>query len=104
MYHFDLYEDEEVSRFGTWDRHKIINIAVKMARQEHPVNKTKVIALALLVCITPSIALYFWGGIQWLIAWFGLSTFCLNYWLAKQESPLVKAYLAKAVGQFDSSL
>lgn len=104
MYHFGLYEDEEVSRFKTWDRHKIVNLAVRMARQEHPINKIQVITLAVLVCIIPSIALYFWGGFQWLIAWFSISTFWLNYWFAKQETPLVKAYLAKAVAQFNSSL
>ena len=97
MFYFELYDDVRLKGIKHSKKISIVNKAVKLYREKHPINLGKRLLLTFVVCLLPAIILYLFTGVNMTIGWFGLSIFVLNIKLASDETPEVKPYLEQVI-------
>ena len=97
MFYFNLYDDPALEGCSISDKNKIINIAVKQARIDYPLNISKRLGILGGVVFLPAFILYYFLGFNAAVSWTIASTILLNIKLASLETPTIKPYLAKVV-------
>jgi hypothetical protein len=97
MFYFKLCDDPALEGCSISEKNKIINIAVKQARIDYPLNIGKRLAILGGVAFLPAFVLYYLLGFNAAFSWAVVSIMLLNIKLASLETPTIKPYLAKAL-------
>lgn len=97
MFYFNLYDDPALEGCSISEKNKIINIAVKQARIDNPLNISKRLAILGGVVFLPAFVLYYLFGFNAAFSWALVSIMLLNIKLASLETPTIKPYLTKAL-------
>ena len=97
MFHFRLYNDEKLKGFKHFEKVAIVNRAIKLSRQEHPVNLVLRLILISTFCLLPGSLLYYFYGISLAIPWSVFSILILNIKLASNEIEVLKPYVVQSI-------
>lgn len=93
MFYFELYDSEKLNGFKHSQKVKIVDRAVKLYRNENPLNMPSRLLTLLIWCGFPSLALFLIFNLELAIGWFALSCFVLNVKLANDESTDIEPFL-----------
>ena len=74
----------------------------ELMNNDKPINKSKALLVLTLICLVPTVVLYFNSGIQIAISWFAVSALGLEIKMASKNSPLIELYLDNACDAFEN--
>lgn len=99
MFHFELYDDTRLQNFKHRKKVNVVKEAVKLYRQDNPLNTTKVLLFVIVICFIPPVVFYFLFGISLFVSWSCISILLLNIKAASAETPRIKPYLDRVIGE-----
>ena len=97
MFHFKLYEDKRLKNLKHSKKVEIVNNAVKLYRQDAPLNVKSRILTILIWCGIPALILFWVFDYGFAIGWFALSIFILEVKSANDESGNIEPYLSQVL-------
>jgi hypothetical protein len=100
VFYFKLFDDSKLVGFSISEKHKIINIAVKLSRSDFPLNLSKRLAILAGVVFLPAIILYLNFGFTPATLWALFSITLLEFKMASIETPAIKMYIDTAIVAF----
>jgi len=100
VFYFKLYELAELSEYSASEKNKIITIAVKLSRKDHPLTIYKRLIILSGIVILPAIVIYYMLNLNFVLLWIVLSTMLLNIKLQSLETPTIKPYIENAIIEF----
>jgi len=100
VFYFKLFENTKLADFSVSEKNKIINIAVKLARKDNPLNIKKRVLMLFLFSIVPAIIVHFIAGFDSALSVLIISTLVMNFIMAKNETPMIEPYLEDAITAF----
>jgi hypothetical protein len=101
MLYFKLFESTKLKEFSAFQKHKIINLAVKKSREDFPINIQKRLLVIFGVSFCPALIIYLLMGFELSFAFLVVSICILNIKVANDETPSIEPYLEKAIDQYD---
>lgn len=102
MFYYSFFDHIKLANYSTGEKHKIIKIAVRQSRQEHPLDITRRLSILSAVVLTPSILIYFSFNANAALIWAILATEFLNIRAMQSQSPAVERYLDGAIQEFNN--
>lgn len=96
MFYFKLYDDPEIKDYSASVKNKIIHKAVKLSREEHPLNLKKRLAILFGFVFLPAAVLYYFFDFDIALSWAVAVTMILGIKLDSMETPYIKPFLAQA--------
>jgi hypothetical protein len=102
MFHIALYYNPKLAAYTASEKHKITCMAQELMNNDKPINKSKALLVLTLICLVPTVVLYFNSGIQIAISWFAVSALGLEIKMASKNSPLIELYLDNACDAFEN--
>lgn len=100
MLYFLLFDHAKLSNFSTGEKHKIINIALKQSRVDHPIDIFERVLKLIAVALLPSLLFLLLLSTNVAVMWLIVATTFLNIKLAKSEVLNVESYLDSAITEF----
>jgi hypothetical protein len=93
MFYFELYADKRLQGLKQSRKINIVNDAVKLYRNDFPLNLSKRLLSIFIVCCIPSLIAFFLLGGGFAVGWFSLSITILDMKNSNDESPQIRPYL-----------
>jgi hypothetical protein len=97
VFYFKLYDDKRLKYFKHGKKIEIVNSAVKLYRQDSPLNIQNRIIEILIWCGIPALILFLVFNFNFAIGWFALSIFILEVKSANDESASIEPYLNRVL-------
>jgi len=95
MFYFKLYDDKRLKGLKHRKKIEVVNNAVKLYRNDKPLNLTTRLLTMLTWCGIPALILFLVFSFSFAIGWFALSIFILNIKLANEILNLSSDYVNK---------
>ncbi len=97
MFHFALYDDNRLSHLKNAEKRQVIARAIKLYRQDHPLNLKKRLVFVFLFACLPALLLYIFHGTTFVLSWVCISSMFIAYKLESKEAPKIIPYLDEAI-------
>jgi hypothetical protein len=98
MYYFAIYSDKRLARFNHSEKVNVVNQAIKLYRQEHPLNLVKRLLVLFAFCGMPAVLILLTVNGGFAMAWLSVSVFLINIKIMADERSKIKAYIGQAIG------
>lgn len=102
MFYYSFFDHIKLANYSTREKQKIIKIAVRQSRPEHPLDITRWISSLSAVILAPSILFYFSFNVNAALIWAILATGLINIRAVQSESPNVERFLDGAIQEFNN--
>ena len=97
MFHFALYNDKRLMHLENAEKRKVISLAIKLYRKEHPLNWHRRLSLLVFCVFLPALLIYIFHGTSFIVSWICISSMFIGYQLESKETPEIIPYLDKVI-------